>query len=424
MIAIDQNLIFKMTNKVNNQLQTNLRKLLNNQRLAQADRDAVRLAISKLQTKQKVNGGTSKAPKPIDPVNKVKKKVVDSTSSRKLPLVTQGSKFLEMMLVLLLSILETPAITRDVYTRAISSVEATYLHEIKHHGITHGTKLFKEYCVYLTLLSENRNPEPLPLVATDKGTGIISKMTGLTPLIELIRRREEGWKKAYQAFLTILAFPRLSEVIPSLDISTVESRHEDIVAQNLLRISADFKLFLSEYKLEAWSPKQRPYVVAPRGRMTKGPNGEVTLGSSCEEARALLENKQLSKAFKSFCSLVGREDFLAYVEKVATTGTQDATRLGKISLVPDSLNKHRLVAMVDYWTNLLLSPLEEITRDILRVRFSRTDFLRNHGLGAMKALQNKGPSWSLDLKAFTDRFPVELQQLVVERVLGRNLGQH
>lgn len=92
--------------------------------------------------------------------------------------------------------------------------------------------------------------------------------------------------------------------------------------------------------------------------------------------------------------------------------------------MPDSLNKHRLVAMVDYWTNLLLAPLEELVRSILRHTFPSNDFLRDHSMGSERVRNYKSKSWSLDLSSWTDRFPIDLQQITVEKILGNNLGQH
>jgi hypothetical protein len=101
----------------------------------------------------------------------------------------------------------------------------------------------------------------------------------------------------------------------------------------------------------------------------------------------------------------------------------DNVYLAKVTLVPDALNKHRLVAMVDYWTNLILSPFEEYIRTILSINFKHTDYMASHGSGSEKVMAHKGAAYCTDLSSFTDRFPADLQQFVVTKLLGGNSGQ-
>lgn len=109
--------------------------------------------------------------------------------------------------------------------------------------------------------------------------------------------------------------------------------------------------------------------------MTSGPNKGSTLAYSHNEGAELLRTRNLNSPFKSFCQIVGREDFYIYLTESCRGCEKDGTRLGKLTLVPDALNKHRMVAMLDIWTNLLLSPLEEIIRDILHWTLPHNDFL-------------------------------------------------
>jgi len=84
--------------------------------------------------------------------------------------------------------------------------------------------------------------------------------------------------------------------------------------------------------------------------MTQGPNRETTLTSSVEEAKKLTQDKVLGKSFELFATHTGNQDFYNYVKNLSDINPKDVsdTHLGRLALVPDSLNKHRLVAMVDY----------------------------------------------------------------------------
>jgi hypothetical protein len=136
-------------------------------------------------------------------------------------------------------------------------------------------------------------------------------------------------------------------------------------------------------------------------RLTHGPNRSVTLASAVKEAKLLLRDKVLGQSFSMFCTHTGNKNLLSYVEDLSRLDTGDSSDvyLGRLALVPDALNKHRLVAMVDYWTNLILAPVEELVRSLLKERFHHTDFLRNHEEGSTKVRGHIGPSWSIDLES-------------------------
>jgi len=83
--------------------------------------------------------------------------------------------------------------------------------------------------------------------------------------------------------------------------------------------------------------------------MTSGPNGSPTLKYSAEEAKLLASTPHLFKPFKILCERTQNLDLLGYVTSLSELPIKvENIYLGKLGLVPDSMNKHRLVAMVDY----------------------------------------------------------------------------
>jgi hypothetical protein len=211
-------------------------------------------------------------------------------------------------------------------------------------------------------------------------------------LVSSIKSRGEGWIKNYQLLITMLSLPRLSQVIPDLDLSPII----DPFKGNKVKYDLFIKGFREYIKTNKYLEVDELVLpqVKPRMRMTKGPNLTVTLSSSIAEGKALISNKCLAKSFELYATHTGCREFYDYVVSLASEFNSDFTdiRLGRLVLVPDSLNKHRLIAMVDYWTNTLLAPLEELVRDILRKRFHLTDFLRDHSLGASRVRDHKGKS--------------------------------
>jgi hypothetical protein len=197
-------------------------------------------------------------------------------------------------------------------------------------------------------LSEGRSPEALPFTATLKGSLVPVKLEPLEVLITYVQERREHWEKAYQALITILALPRLSRELPSLALKSVTDPFPTDRQSEFKDFLVDFKTFVKEYKLDI-PEDNSDLLVKPRMRTTKGPNSETTLTSAMHEAKMLLGHKLLSQPFKNLCSLTGNTHFLDYVERVSKLNLETSdTYLGKLALVPDSLNKHRLVAIVDY----------------------------------------------------------------------------
>jgi hypothetical protein len=288
----------------------------------------------------------------------------------------------------------------EFYTECLQQIQDHYLHLIKHHGVTQGSKKFKDKVQFITLLAEGRNPEPLSFVSTIPVSlgkyPIPTAFSKLLPLVEVIAGRGVDWHKAYQALITILALPRLSKEIPELDIISIiaDRKSSDKVYLPLVEKFRSFvkQKFSRNFRTD-FDPKTTPFDYVPRMRMTSGPNREVTLGSAVAEAQAIMQDKTLSTALECYLSHTGGESLLSYMKQLAETPlVSEEVLLGRITQVPDSLNKNRVVAMVDYWTNLALAPLEEIVRYILKENFTENDYLRNHSLGCEKVRDFRGKS--------------------------------
>lgn len=146
--------------------------------------------------------------------------------------------------------------------------------------------------------------------------------------------------------------PRLSKEIPDLDIESITSARTsgDNIYQPFI---SNFRDFVKTKFLKKMGgvvdTARRPFLYIPRLRMTKGPNGEATLASAVREAKALIEDKVLGKSLELFLAHTGGKDLYHYIRNLADSSEiHEDTRLGRLSQVPDSLNKNRVVAMVDY----------------------------------------------------------------------------
>lgn len=100
--------------------------------------------------------------------------------------------------------------------------------------------------------------------------------------------------------------------------------------------------------------------------------------------------------------------------------------LGKLGLKIEPAGKVRVFAMVDAWTQWLLSPIHDFIFNILK-QISDVDgtFNQLHPLSRLqKEFANKAAGrrfYSIDLSAATDRLPVALQSTLLEPLLKRSV---
>jgi hypothetical protein len=94
--------------------------------------------------------------------------------------------------------------------------------------------------------------------------------------------------------------------------------------------------------------------------------------------------------------------------------------LGKLSLIYDPECKVRIVAIVDYYTQLYLKPIhEKIFKKLEHLPQDRT--FSQDPFHKWKDDGNK--FWSLDLSSATDRYPIMLQRRLLEKVFSDRLAK-
>lgn len=89
--------------------------------------------------------------------------------------------------------------------------------------------------------------------------------------------------------------------------------------------------------------------------------------------------------------------------------------LRKLSAIDSPEGKCRIIAIFDYWSQSVLKPLHDWSFDNLRRIPMDCTFNQGSNLHKMK----KGPFYSFDLKGATDRFPIGIQRMFLERVIGK-----
>jgi len=167
--------------------------------------------------------------------------------------------------------------------------------------------------------------------------------------------------------------------------------------------------------------RQHSYKVSEKG----GPNGPATR-SATADARALVKD---TKTFEAFCTL-GEEIGMSKVVGNAVVMSQTETSMGssrlgnpvngRIHAIAELGGKTRLVAILDYYTQSVLSPIHTAIGACLKL--IPMDGVYNQGKASKQVhswtLDNSRQLYSFDLTAATDRLPIGIQQFIMSKLLG------
>lgn len=96
--------------------------------------------------------------------------------------------------------------------------------------------------------------------------------------------------------------------------------------------------------------------------------------------------------------------------------------LGKLAFIPEAAGKVRVVAMVDYVSQMLLKPLHNGIFEILRLIPQDGTFDQHQPVKRLAA-QGRKPYYCYDLSAATDRFPATMLQVLLSFILNSEVAK-
>nr|UPW42113.1 MAG: putative RNA dependent RNA polymerase [Zhejiang mito-like virus 6] len=111
---------------------------------------------------------------------------------------------------------------------------------------------------------------------------------------------------------------------------------------------------------------------------------------------------------------------LSFIEIWNTLYKKPAAHPRKLSFFSDKEGKTRVIGILDYWTQTALRPLHDTLMGILRGIKSDCTFDQN---AFYTKLPSRGPYFSFDLSAATDRMPILLQKRIVSAVVGEERAE-
>jgi len=298
----------------------------------------------------------------------------------------------------------------------ISEVVSFHNKMIMNHSIIEGTARYNSIRLYAIRLMEGQNPEPLPWVATGRKDKWPSAFHKLRPLFYRVRDHKCAISDRLIRSVLYLnrlckgnMFPDISEIIKPFTLSEeFMSRYRDFVKRKL--------------KKSKYSPKE--LVSKPSLRVLRsGPNSKPKWQTAEVEAYALI-NSELHDSFKELCINTGNNDLYEYMKTLSAR--QDRVtriKIRHIVSVPDKGNKSRMVAISDYWTQVLLQPIMTDIQSFIQFHYSNVCSNKNHleGFEKLKRFVRPGIK-SYDITSWTDAFPNTLQKIFMEEYYGLGIA--
>jgi len=335
------------------------------------------------------------------------------------------------------------------YEEIVNNIRGLVTSLIRNHGFTDGPNRYKIIQNYTIELIEYRDPENPGWLSTSEVHRVPSKL-GINFIQLIVNYFGETdpamQKKYYQVIITILSIPRIVEGLVDADFKSVTDKANSIEEAFL----SDFSTYVDKKLEHLTYDIQKVNLSSYKVNFKKnGPNGLPKLESAEDEAVSLIKDKQLSKPFAIICQELKIAHLHSYVEAlaaqvsatqdIATKSQESQTCLRKLVTVPDSGMKTRIVAIVDFWSQLALEPLRTHVQKVIRKLYNNTDFRmsQQRGVEAMVDFQKrciakeKIEDHTLDIQklkfydisSWTDRFHRDLQKVVMRKLFGPKLAQ-
>lgn len=368
---------------------------------------------------------------------------------------------LKNMRIVLNSILSDYSI--EYYEVIINHMRDLVTKLVQNHGFDDGAKRYKIIKDYTMALVEGRHVENPGWLATSEKFKVPSQLGKdfIQLIVDYLRCTDsDKRKKYYQVILTILSIVRIIEGLSGSDYKTITEKASTIDSTLLEEFEEfvideiqDAQYFLEEYEEDSIEENQ---IFPMTFNVTKnGPNGRPKLETAIQEAICLVDSK-LFKPFTICCRELNEDsiaDYLLglYEEYKPQIGPEfelesfvKKVHLRKLVEVPDAGFKTRVVAISDFWTQLLLRKLFLIVRRYKRAMFQGFDFVDNQDLGfslmtdfTNRCLNNEkitlsdGSQMTLDAKhlksydisSWTDRFHRDLQKIVMKNLISPSLSE-
>lgn len=292
-------------------------------------------------------------------------------------------------------------------------------HFLKHNGTLYTVKSLKQMRLHIT-----RYVCGQPLLVNDQFIGLTKEgwPTRLNFLKELADSKSLQSKKFLFTLLMIsrTLIPKKTEVIP-FSTSSITDPYCGIRYKIPNHIIRDFVM---SYNLKAIKPEFS--LSSLYFSMKSGPNGPATLSIpktlmyfGYTEIAGILgllpkNGREWFSKLLEFCS-INSDKILTSIKSNKEDSPRNWETSSRLSIVKDPECKMRVIGIVDYVTQVTLSPIS----DILFGNLKRIHSDRTFTQSPLHNWEDNSESfWSVDLSSATDRFPLQIQKELLAEIFS------
>jgi hypothetical protein len=225
--------------------------------------------------------------------------------------------------------------------------------------------------------------------------------------------------------LTALDASRVFSLIVDPDHSPITAKYsgaadQELIIKEILEVVDNIGIDREEFRsLLGTRTRSWSHFVSEKG----GPNGPATRSAGAD-AVALLANPDLMSTFIEVADGFDMHTLVSQVVWLGTTSPEtvakkDDFNLGRIHTIQEWGGKARDVAILDYFTQVLLDPLHKALGDVLRLLPTDAVYDQSKAAERVRGWTELGvPLWSFDLSRATDSLPLWVQQAVLGAFIG------
>lgn len=284
----------------------------------------------------------------------------------------------------------------------VSKFHSLVEHLLRHKGDAFTISRMKTYRLAIQQYCLEQEVTPIPFCKTDKD--------GFPKAIAFLKPD----RKHVNSMRYSLSFIRLCEefkLAPKYSTDTIilpSTANEELVE--------DIVSFVKTWDGIKFVPQLKPGNLVLSNKA--GPNGPATI--SCLQDLAALRAPGNGKLLSSIQELLKISISWMDLNKYNTDDVLDKPKHSKLCLLQDKAGKTRIIAIADWFTNIALSPIHNSFMEGLRCLKGDVTYLQDkipdlvQGLGSYL--------YSSDMTAFTDRFPIRLEEAVIEAAFGASIS--
>jgi hypothetical protein len=159
-------------------------------------------------------------------------------------------------------------------------------------------------------------------------------------------------------------------------------------------------------------------------RLKSGPMGPSILTSHLD-ALSISRDTELLNYFAAYCVKTASSGIINWFNQNLNLIESDDNQeliVGKISLASEPAGKTRLFAICNFWIQTVLKPLHDQLMLVLKLFRSDGTFDQVAQFNRLRKLSYGKTVYCFDLSKATDRFPIQLQEVLLSVLVDREFA--